>query len=123
MVPETGSWNRASRLTSVVFPAPVGPMMPTRVPGRIVKLASRSAGSRRQAHADDEAEDPLGGLVTDACLEALLGSVRETCLLVGFAAERLDDPQRPQDLLHHRGGGAFDASQPLREFAQAHAIG
>src|SRR6266851_750001 len=79
------------------------------------------SGSRRQAHADDEGEDPLGSFVTNSRLEALFGPAREARLLVAFAAEGLDHPQRPEDLLHHRGGGAFDAGQPMREVAQPYA--
>ena len=42
--PEFGSKNRGSRFNSVVFPAPLGPMMAADVPARSLKLTWRSAG-------------------------------------------------------------------------------
>ena len=42
------------------------------------------------------------------CPHAFPGTVDEALLLPGLLTERLDDPQRSQDLLHDRLGGALE---------------
>src|SRR3990172_8735567 len=91
MAPDVGSKNRVSSPISVLLPAPVGPVIPTRIPGRIENDTPSMTGCASS----------YAKVTFRNSMEPVAGELYVTLFFPFLMAKRLDDRNRSELFLNH----------------------